>query len=253
MADDPLTYHSYLKLEQLLSLQRPVTECKAELLFITVHHCVELLWRVALNVNNDAIKAMEDSDLVAVANGILQATHILQASTQVAKLLAIMTVHEFAEFREKLGTASGLQSSQFRELEIQGGLPGNAFLTSYTVDSWEYRSVKTRLDGTSLRAAFFSLLERYGLECSGDLPDQQILRTIGKMYTESQFRGLANIADALYSYDEAFGSFRWEHFHIVQRIIGGATGTGGTSSYLQRKLLSRFFPELVTFRTEIFS
>jgi tryptophan 2,3-dioxygenase len=248
MADERLTYQAYLKLEELFSLQRPFTDSQGELLFITVHQCIELLWRVALIVNDDVIRALKNENLVVAVDGIRRATKTLQTSTSVAKLLTVITPCEFAEFRAKLGTASGLQSNQFRELEIQAGLSGKNFLKSYAADSPEYKSVQARLDGTSLRVAFVSVLERHGLECSSS----NILQAITRIYKEKRFRNLAKIADGLHAYDDAFGSFRWEHLQIVQRIIGEAVGTAGTSNYLQQQLVRRFFPELINFRTEIF-
>ncbi len=265
MRDDGqvLTYHTYLRLAELLSLQDPLTPSDAESLFITVHQCIELLWKEALKQLDCAIEAMQ-TNLVADATAkILRATRIISASTSVATLLNTMTTLEFAEFRKALGTASGLQSSQFRELEIQAGLSGSSFLSSYATQSVEYIAVRNRLDGTTLRAEFFGLLERNGVNefataCSKtsltDSNQEQITQAINRLYRDPQFRDLANTADALYSYDEAFAMFRWEHFQLVQRIIGSTNGTGGTSlEYLQRKLLRRFFPELVTSRTDIFS
>jgi len=64
---------------------------------------------------------------------------------------------------------------------------------------------------------------------------------------EKRFRDLAKIADGLHAYDNAFGSFRWEHLQIVQRIIGEAVGTAGTSNYLQRKTREPFLSRINKF------
>lgn len=124
----------------------------------------------------------------------------------------------------------------------------------------EYQAVKNRLDGTTLRAEFLGLLERNAFAAIGattplrDSDQAQVAGAINRLYRDPQFKELANIADALYAYDEAFATFRWEHFQLVQRIIGSTSGTGGTSlAYLQRKLLRRFFPELVASRADILS
>ena len=53
--------------------------------------------------------------------------------------------------------------------------------------------------------------------------------------------------------DEMFVRWRLRHVLMVERVIGGKTGTGGSSGaeYLRRTAERRFFPELWELRSEL--
>ena len=59
------------------------------------------------------------------------------------------------------------------------------------------------------------------------------------------------MAEKLVDLEERFQLWRFRHMMTVQRIIGGKTGTGGSSGvpFLRRALDVRFFPELWDVRT----
>jgi tryptophan 2,3-dioxygenase len=53
--------------------------------------------------------------------------------------------------------------------------------------------------------------------------------------------------------DDAMATWRHKHALTVERIIGGKTGTGGTSgvNYLSSTVGKRAFPELWSLRTQL--
>ncbi len=59
-------------------------------------------------------------------------------------------------------------------------------------------------------------------------------------------RALYDLVEALIEYDEAFRNLRSIHVNMVLRVIGGKSGTGGSSGarYLRSTLDYEFFPLL---------
>ena len=49
MSDAPVYYHDYLRLDELLSTQQPLTEAHDEMLFIVVHQAYELWFRQVIH------------------------------------------------------------------------------------------------------------------------------------------------------------------------------------------------------------
>jgi Tryptophan 2,3-dioxygenase (vermilion) len=63
-ADKHLTYMSYLKVDELLQLQKPLSDGPEhdELLFITIHHVYELWFKQILHELEALQKALESAD-----------------------------------------------------------------------------------------------------------------------------------------------------------------------------------------------
>ena len=61
------------------------------------------------------------------------------------------------------------------------------------------------------------------------------------------------MCEELVDLEESFQLWRFRHLKTVERIIGGKTGTGGSSGtdFLRAALDLRFFPELWDVRSEI--
>ncbi len=87
-----------------------------------------------------------------------------------------------------------------------------------------------------------------------------------KIFTESKYLHVAELAEVLLDYDKHFQLWRSHHIMMVERVIGGRPGTGekvvnktvGTDSfhssgvtYLQTTMGKRFFPALWAARTRI--
>ena len=124
MATAPLTYGSYLRVPELLSLQRPLSDPPHhdELLFILIHQVYELWFKQTLHELDAAVRFLERDDLLKAGKAfrrIHAIQHILAAQVDV---LETMTPQDFNEFRTGLNPASGFQSAQFREIEFRCGL-----------------------------------------------------------------------------------------------------------------------------------
>jgi len=240
--DRRLSYGSYLRIPELLSLQEGRTEAHDELLFIVVHQAYELWFKVLL----DELEATRDR---MAAGEISKARHHLTRVRVIEKLLVeqidvleTMAPQDFLAFRAELAPASGFQSIQFREIEFLSGLKDHRYLDRLEVSPEESERLDRRLAEPSLWEAFLTLL---GLNGSPSLQD---------VYRGREDRGeLYALAEALLDHDANFALWRSRHVLMVERQIGSKTGTGGSTgaSYLRSTLEKRFFPELWEVRSRL--
>lgn len=257
-----LTYSTYLKLDELLALQKPISnpEVHDEFLFILIHQIYELWFRQLLH-ELDAARAAFDDDRVLLGHKIFRRIVAIQkVLIEQIKVLETMTPEDFNHFREVLNPASGFQSAQFRELEALCGLKDERFLKLHRKNPEVYKRLKGRLDGRSVYDAFVALLKRRGFDVSAGAPTQgseasdrlvQALKTIYK--DPDSHYDIYLMCEYLIESDELFQLWRFAHVKMVQRIIGARMGTGGSpgAKYLKTTLDRSFFPELWEVRSHL--
>jgi tryptophan 2,3-dioxygenase len=247
-----LSYGSYLKISELLSLQSPLSKPAAhdELLFIVVHQAFELWFREMLF----ELESVRDLMFAGDAN---RARHLLARVHAIERLLIeqlevieTMSPQDFLEFRTNLAPASGFQSVQFREIEFLGGLKERRHL-GMAADPEERTRLERRIEEPTLWDAFCALLEANGLPMpAGD--DEARRTTLLKVARDRDaFADLWYLSEDLLVHDELFSLWRQRHILMVERQIGTKRGTGGSSGapYLRTTLDKRFFPELWELRS----
>ncbi len=115
---DYLSYWDYIQLDTLLSLQKPKTDLKDEMVFVTYHQITELyfkliLWELDQLTDGSVTKSQVFLDKVNRVNRYFK---------QLADSFTIMTEgmdrDQFAKFRMALMPSSGFQSVQYRLIEI---------------------------------------------------------------------------------------------------------------------------------------
>jgi tryptophan 2,3-dioxygenase len=246
---DELTYGSYLRVPELLALQQPRSRPPhpEELHFIVVHQALEL-WMKLLLHDLGRIVELLDGDAFARALALLgRVNHTLEHALDQMRSLHTLPPWDLHQFRSYLGTASGSQSVQFRELELRSGLRDPAYLKALEI---EYggelpEPLATRLSERSLAEAHADAAARLGVHD---------LATWADFYTDPGPRAdFYLVCEALVDYDERFTRWRQEHVALVQRTLGDhARGTGGMAiAYLQRTTRYRFFPVLWALRDEL--
>jgi tryptophan 2,3-dioxygenase len=249
MDTDELTYGGYLRVPELLALQRPRSRPPhpEELHFIVVHQALEL-WMKLLLHDLARIVGLLDGDAFARAHALLgRVNHTLEHALDQMRSLHTMAPWDLHQFRSYLGTASGSQSVQFRELELRSGLREPAYLKALEI---EYggalpEPLATRLAERSLADAHADAAARLGITGLAGWAD---------LYVDPGERtGFYLVCEALVDYDERFTRWRQEHVALVQRTLGDhARGTGGMAiAYLQRTTRYRFFPVLWALRDEL--
>src|SRR3989442_12484862 len=116
----PLTYASYLDLEKLLSLQRPRSSPPEhdETLFIIIHQTYELWFKQLLHEFEKIKRDFSAGDLFGAIHSFKRIHTIMKTLVQQVDVLETMTPSSFSSFRDRLETASGFQSVQFRKIEF---------------------------------------------------------------------------------------------------------------------------------------
>lgn len=238
---DQFSYQYHLQLDTLLSAMRQITTHPEEHLFLTTHHSLEVWLKQIIFDTHRIIKAL-DEDRINEANWLLRRFgEIMKLAEAHWVVLETMSASDFAEFRSQLTGASGMQSRQFREVEVMLGL-------CETADIDYSERVEKMWPGliaehpNTLRKAFFGYLERN---------KKTLLETYKNRWEDfSTFQ----LAEGAFELDRRFHSWRHNHILMVRRQIGIKTrGTGGTffDDYLAKTLRYYFFPELFEFRSEL--
>jgi tryptophan 2,3-dioxygenase len=208
-----LSYGSYLKVPELLQLQKRLSEEHDELLFIVAHQVYELWFKVILH-ELEAARDRVAADDIFFARHFLQRVHVIEKLlVEQIEVLETMSPQDFLAFRWKLAPASGFQSVQFREIEFLSGLKEPKYLERLDATPEEMERLRMRLEQPSVDDAFQALLD----------------------------------------HDEVFAHWRARHVLMVERQIGGKTGTGGSTGaqYLRTTLGKRFYPELWKVRSQL--
>ena len=123
MDQNQITYKSYLQLEELLNLQEPKSPTEHdEMLFIIIHQTYELWFKQILYELDDLKKHIIKNHIYMILRALKRVRHILKLLVSQMDVLETMNATNFKNFRDYLGTASGFQSYQFRELEILLGI-----------------------------------------------------------------------------------------------------------------------------------
>src|SRR5207245_5730231 len=110
-----LSYATYLKIPELLTLQQGLSHEHDELLFIVAHQVYELWFKVVLD-ELEAARATIDRDDLFFARHHLRRVHVIERLlVEQIDVLETMSPQVFLAFRSQLAPASGFQSVQFRE------------------------------------------------------------------------------------------------------------------------------------------
>jgi tryptophan 2,3-dioxygenase len=252
-APEKLSYGSYLGLDELLSLQRPLSRPAEhdELLFIIIHQVYELWFKELLHELDATTAALDSDDLLRVAKLFRRIHTIQRLLEEQVDILETMTPQEFNAFRDRLNPASGFQSVQFREVEFLCGLRNANVMRHITMDDARRAGLERRLREPSLYDHVKNLLVRRGFEASSP---EEIVESYRRIYTNAERHyDLYLLLEDLIEFDERLLLWRGRHVRMVERMIGQKRGTGGSPgvSYLEATLRYRLFPELWEVRTHL--
>ena len=248
-----MTYADYLKLDQLLSAQKPLSDLHDEMLFIVIHQTKELWMKEMLHELRLAVRLIGEDRFAEAYKAMARISRIQAVMTLSWDVLSTLTPVDYMKFRYVLGTSSGFQSAQFREIEYRLGLKNPAFLEHYPEQSRERADLQAALEEPSLRDASTAALERAGFDV-GDRSVEALAAAWLLVYRDAdRWFELYELAEKLVDIDDSLASWRHKHVLTVERIIGNKRGTGGSSgaSYLRSTLDKRIFPELWALRTEL--
>ena len=248
-----MTYADYLKLDQLLSAQQPLSNLHDEMLFIIIHQTKELWMKELLHELRLAIELVQADRFAEAYKAMARISRIQAVMTLSWDVLSTLTPVDYLKFRNVLGTSSGFQSEQFREIEFRLGLKEPNFVNHYPEGSRERAALQKALEEPDLRQAAHGALERAGFDL-GDRSPEAIAAAWLQVYQDAErWFDLYELAEKLVDIDDALAAWRFKHVLTVERIIGNKAGTGGSAGapYLRATLEKRIFPELWSLRTAL--
>jgi len=252
-----INYNSYLKIEELLTLQQLESEPQAhdELLFIIIHQAYELWFKLVLFELDSVIERLKIDDVYEATRLLQRVLAIEGLLVQQIHILETMTPRDFLSFRRALNPASGFQSIQFREVEFVTGIKQGGVMKGIELTDAQRARLEERLAATSVRTHFYQLLQRKGFDV--EVPtDDHILEgeALEKTYAElrriyeypEKYFHIYSLCEALVQHDQNILMWRFHHVRVVERLIGTKHGTGGSPGvkYLDSTLNKRAFPML---------
>ena len=252
-ARSSMTYADYLKLDSILSAQKPLSDHHDEMLFIIIHQAKELWMKEMLHELKFAVSLIEQDRYAEAYKAMARISRIQAVMTLSWDVLSTLTPVDYLKFRDVLGTSSGFQSEQFREIEFRLGLKEPSFVNHYDEGSPERAALEAALNEPSLREAAHAALERAGFDL-GDRSAEAIAKAWLQVYRDAEkWFDLYELAEKLVDIDDALAAWRHKHVLTVERIIGNRQGTGGSAGapYLRGTLQKRVFPELWALRTDL--
>ncbi|MCP2341462.1 tryptophan 2,3-dioxygenase [Actinomadura rupiterrae] len=254
---EALTYGGYLALDRLLDCQEPRTRAHDELLFVIIHQVYELWFKQILHEADLLQRRLEDGDSAGALGTARRIAKILKTVVGQLDVLETMTPRQFASFRDALGTSSGFQSAQFRQIEAVLGR--RTFPAS---DLRDDEGLKAAVARRSLMDSLMRYLSAHGypvpdaaLRRDPSAPwrsDPGVQEALLKVYADDGGPA-AEVCEALVDIDEGVQEWRYRHVKMVERTIGAKLGTGGSAGadYLRSTLFVPAFPDLWEVRSRI--
>jgi tryptophan 2,3-dioxygenase len=270
--DKHVTYISYLKVDELLELQEPLSEGPEhdELLFITIHQVYELWFKQLLHEAAALQVALEAGDSHRSLALLGRMRTIMKTCVSQLDILETMTPLQFNSFRARLSSASGFQSAQFRELEAVLGRRDQAGQDADKKSGMGMAehlipgsSARERVEAAMSRASLWDSAMHY-FNSRQPLPSGALTRDISQQWQPNEAvqevlvsihrsdPEAAMVGEAMVDFDEGLQEWRYRHVKMVERTIGKKLGTGGSSGagYLASTLFNPVFPDLWAIRSQ---
>ncbi len=258
-----VTYSSYLRVDDLLTLQQPRSRGPEhdELLFIVIHQVYELWFKEILHEIDHVKRLLEADDSYRAQHTLKRILTVLKVLVAQLDILETMTPLEFLSFRERLEAASGFQSDQFRQLEFALGRKALPIIERFPPGSRARLALESRYRETTLWDAFLRYLSREGYAVPTDAltrdvtanvePSETLQAILIEIYRNDAKN--SEICERLVDLDEGVQEWRYRHVKMVERTIGVKMGTGGSSgaAYLRSTVGDPLFPDLWQIRSRL--
>ena len=269
--DKHVSYTSYLKVDELLQLQHPLSDGPEhdELLFITIHQVYEIWFKQLLHEASALQRSLEKGETHRSMAILGRMRTIMKTCVSQLDILETMTPLQFNSFRDRLTSASGFQSAQFRELEAvlgrrdQAGADADKKSGMGMADHLVPDSpARQRVEAAMSRASLWDSALRYfntrmpmpETALNRDVtrawePNEQVQQALIELHRNDPEASM--IGEALVDLDEGLQEWRYRHVKMVERTIGHKMGSGGSAGvgYLASTLFRPVFPDLWAIRS----
>ncbi len=259
-----VTYASYLKIPELLSLQQPEsgrdgTAEHDETLFNVIHQDYEHRFKQQIHECSLLQRCLEAGDDPMAVATLRRMLTILKVMVSQLDVLETMTPLGFHSFRARLQSSSGFQSAQFRVFETVLGNRRESARTQFPDGSSEQAAVAAAWSRPTLWQSFLRRIARSGFPvpasemdgvrqapCEPSTALQDILLDVYRNRPPERV-----ICELIVDFDEGLQEWRYRHMKMVERTIGFKQGTGGSPGvpYLRSTISTSLFPDLWAIRT----
>jgi tryptophan 2,3-dioxygenase len=257
--ESALTYTSYLAVDELLQLQKPLSDGPEhdEMLFIIIHQTYELWFKQLIHEFSQEQRALESGDTHYALSILGRIRTIMKVCVAQVDILETMTPLQFNAFRGYLASSSGFQSAQFRKVEAILGRRDSR-LAGHLPPAVQ-QEIAEITSKNSIWDSFLEYLSKRGhalpseivnrdksIAYSSNQQVQDVLLSVHRIDPES-----AMVAERLVDIDEGIQEWRYRHVKMVERTIGHKMGTGGSSGveYLASTLFNPVFKDLWEIRS----
>ena len=261
-AQKPLTYLSYLKLDELLALQQPLSDGPEhdETLFIVIHQVYELWFKQMLHELRYLRACLLARDTPRALGTFKRVLTILKTLVAQVDVIETITPLSFNAFRARLEASSGFQSWQFRALEFILGHKREKLLAQYPPGEARAQ-LEQLLAEPSVYDAFLRYLQAGGAAIPADAlardvraplaADAQVQEVLLQVYRSGSHE--STVCERLLDLDEGLQEWRYRHVKMVERVIGARPGTGGSAgaAYLRETLFKPLFADLWEIRSRL--
>src|SRR5205823_14513478 len=168
-------------------------------------------------------------------------------------VLETMTPTQFTRFRDWLGTSSGFESAQFRELEAVLGRRDRVMVSAHALTGAERERITAAMSRPSLFDSFARYLAGQGYDVPAEIlhrdvgapsePSDAMQQVLKKVYDDDT--DATAVCELLVDVDEGMQEWRYHHIKMVERTIGGlrATGRSAVATYLRTTLGQPTLPD----------
>ena len=263
----PLTYASYLAIDELLALQRPRSGAPGhppehdETLFIVIHQVYELWFKQILHELALLQRSLEADDAATALDTFKRILTILKTLVQQVDVLETMTPVSFNSFRSRLESASGFQSAQFREVEFVLGKKRLGMVSHHPEGTPGREHLEELLARPTLWDSFLRFLATRGHAVPREALERDVRRPVAPSEDVQEillevYGGdhlVRQVCERMVDLDEGIQEWRYRHVKMVERTLGAKTGTGGSAgaAYLRSTLFEPLFPDLWEIRSRL--
>ena len=254
--DRAVTYGTYLRVDDLLSLQQPRSAGPEhdELLFIVIHQVYELWFKELLHELDRVCQLLASDDIHRAQHTLKRILTILKVLVAQLDILETMTPLEFLSFRARLEAASGFQSDQFRQIEFVLGAKNEKAIRRFPEGTRARIALEQRFVEPTVWDAFLHYLAHEGYAVPAAAltrpltpraePSPEIQELLIAIYRRDPKN--AELCERLVDLDEGVQEWRYRHVKMVERTIGAKIGTGGSTGaeYLRNTIGQNLFPDL---------
>ena len=258
----PVSYMSYLKLDELLALQQPLSSGPEhdETLFIVIHQVYELWFKQMLHELRHLRAALTARDTPRALATFKRVLTILKTLVAQVDVIETITPLSFNAFRARLEASSGFQSWQFRALEFILGHKREVLVAQYPPGA-AHDALQQLLGEPTVYDAFLQYLDAGGVAVPAQAlardvrqplaADPDVQEALLAVYRSGGVE--ASVCERLLDLDEGLQEWRYRHVKMVERVIGAKIGTGGSAgaAYLRETLFTPLFADLWEIRSRL--